>query len=65
MKRVEPECLSRAGTRRSRVGASLLAKGPVRTLKDSTLLKHFLRPLLDLLLGQILLAGGQEPHMPE
>ena len=43
------------------VGASLLAMRPGKTAQNSTLLKHFLGPLLNLLLSQILLARGQKP----
>jgi len=43
---------------------SLLAKGLVNTMNSSTLLKHLVRPLLDLLFGQIFLARGEKPQVP-
>ena len=46
------------------VGASLLAKRPAPTPTILTLLKHLLRPLLDLFLSQVFLVRGQEPQVP-
>lgn len=45
----------------SNVGAGLPAIRSDQAPKISTLLKHLLRPLFDLLLSQILLVRGQKP----